>query len=116
MASNPRRARRPITPLELSQLNEGLARTLEARVLDSRGLPLPARMADEALVSATSSLLRSMLQGRRTLGLTGWHEKSGRNAKLRAELLEHVTNGNMIEAIRVAAIIHAREHVYGPDA
>jgi hypothetical protein len=100
----------------LERLNERLARLLDGHVLDSLGRPVDDRTADRILVSVASAQLHELLAGRRRHGLEGWHVRKGRNAKLLAELLEAAHGGRWRDVIRLAAVLVAREHLYGPDA
>jgi hypothetical protein len=100
----------------LGRLDEALARLIEGRVLNARGEPREDREADEALVSAAATMLRNMQALRRRMGLAPWHAGCGQNARLQAELARRAKSGEMIEVMRLAAVIHLRSHLYGPDA
>jgi hypothetical protein len=97
-------------------MDEALARLLEGRVLDARGEPREHRTADEALVSVVSTQLRNLQAFRRRMGLVGWHVGKRKNARLRAELQRRLNAGEMGEVLRLAAVIHLRSHLYGPEA
>jgi hypothetical protein len=99
-----------------ARMDEALARLIDGRVLDSRGEPREDRAADEALVSAVATQLRNMQAFRRRLKLAAWHVGRGKNAKLKADLLRRLHNGEMVEVLRLAAVIHLRTHLYGPEA
>ncbi|MCL4687506.1 MAG: hypothetical protein KJ007_02950 [Burkholderiales bacterium] len=84
------------------------------RLLD--GQPLPQKAADELLVAVVATTLRAMLCARRVHGLAPWHVAPGQNKDLAAQLQAHVANGELLEAIRVAAVMHARQHTLGGAA
>jgi hypothetical protein len=100
----------------LERLNEALARVLDGQLLDARGNPVHDSTADRVLVSMTATQLRQILHGRRNLGIEGWHARKHRNAKLLAELIDRAHGGQWIDVIRLAAVLVAREHLYGPEA
>jgi hypothetical protein len=101
---------------DLERINETLARLLDGHVLNAQGEPVQDHAADRVLVNLTAAQLRAMLDGRRRRGLAGWHVGKKRNARLLAELLEAAHGGRWNDVIRVAAVLVAREHLYGPDA
>jgi hypothetical protein len=98
------------------RLEEATAALIDRRILDVRGDPVPDRQADEVLIGVIATLLRAQLAARRLNGLGGWHVRAGQNEALKSDLAEHVANGSMLDAIRVAATIHARNHLFGPAA
>ncbi|MGE0358636.1 MAG: hypothetical protein AB7P08_17170 [Burkholderiales bacterium] len=98
------------------RLNEATAALLDRRLRNAKDEPVPDREADEVLVGVVATVLRAQLCARRVKGLAGWHAEPGRNEALRAELSSHVACGSMVDAIRVAAMIHAREHLFGGQA
>lgn len=97
-------------------MNETMAKIVDRAFLDAKGQPLPDYLADEALVRIIETAIRLQIMTRRRLGLGGWHVGKNRSGKMRAELLEHVAGGRFLEAIRCAAQLQARAHLYGPDA
>jgi hypothetical protein len=106
-------AARPI----LERLDEALVGLLDRRVLDRQGNPTnDEHVADQVLANVTGKVLKDLLAGRRKLGLSGWHFGHRRNVRLKDELLKHLKSGHMADVVRLAAVIWAREHLYGPDA
>lgn len=102
---------------KLAELDEAVMRLLSRKALDSLGRPTSNDYeADEVLVRVVSHVLRTQLTGRRRKGLAGWHANNQASAKLRNELAQHVHEGNWVEAIRVAAALYGRDHLYGPGA
>lgn len=97
-------------------IDESLAAVVDQRFRDSRGEPVPDRVADSRLVDIVSKSLRQSLTVRRMQGLSGWHVKPALNEKLIAELHEHVLVGSMVDVIRVASVIYARSHLYGAES
>lgn len=101
---------------KLAKLDEGLVRLLDRRVLSAGGEPLPDRVVDEVLVSVVAAALRNALAAQRRKGSVGWHVGKDLNERLLGDLQKCVREGGMVDALRLVAIIHAREHLYGPEA
>ena len=95
---------------------EAIASVVDRMFLNARGEPVSDRDADEVVERLVKTALHLQLATRRRNGLGGWHVGQGRSAKMLAELQDHIAGGRMLDAIRCAAQLHARAHLYGPDA
>ncbi len=100
-----------------AELDEAVVRILDRHLIGMNGQLAEDHVADRTLVSVVSFSLINLLLRRRNVGLGGWHALPvGANERFAAELAQHLAEGRMLEVIRLAAIIHARKHLYGTAA
>lgn len=72
--------------------------------------------ADEILVDMVRHEMADKLKKKRDQGKGGWFGPNCSNAFLHELLAEHLHKGDMVDVINLAAMILAREKLYGETA
>ncbi len=77
---------------------------------------MPNKEADTILVEMTAYEMHKKLCKKRKAGRGGWFGPNCSNKELKAMLVEHVSKGDMVDVINIAAMIHARTKLFGDSA
>lgn len=72
--------------------------------------------ADNLLVHEITRDMNEKLAKKRKDGYSGWHTSDCSNSDLVIMLKAHIDKGDMIDVINIAAMIHCRTKLYGPNA
>ncbi len=72
--------------------------------------------ADALLVEIASLEMQAKLEKKRDEGRGGWHTPEANNAALLKMLKAHVSKGDMVDVMNLAAMIHIRRALYGDRA
>lgn len=73
------------------------------------GMPLVNAEADRILVIGSASAMGDKLDKSRRKGRGGWWSDSCSTEYLKRTLIDHVSKGDMVDVMNLAAMIHARE-------
>ncbi len=73
------------------------------------------READDLLLECIHHLMSSRLTEQRESGFGGWHTEKCSNEDLEARLKKNLGEGDMLDVINLAAMIHLRKIMF-PDA
>lgn len=97
--------------------DEAVIALIDRRFVLANGFPVSDRDADEALLRIVSTALRLRLAALRGKGLSGWHAPGGVSSeRLVSDLKGAAARGDMLDVIVIAAKLHIRAHLHGPEA
>ena len=75
---------------------------------------LPDEQADRLLVQLAGAAMQRKLEIASVLrGRGGWHRSDCSEGYLRELLAEHVVKGDLVDVMNLAAMIYARQQLYG---
>ncbi len=77
---------------------------------------MPDEEADKLLVDKIRFDMRKKLKEKREEGKCGWYKTTCNNDELKDRLIKNINDGDMIDVINLAAMIHCRTILYGKTA
>jgi len=73
------------------------------------------QIADELLLSTAQEAMERRLDEKAQQGCHGWHGPECTNGELLEMLKRNVEKGEMVDVMNLAAMIYARERLYGTE-
>ena len=74
---------------------------------------LPGAQADKALVDIAAAAMAEKLADKRGQGRGGWHSDTCDVADLQKLLVRNLADGDMVDVMNLAAMVHVRHELYG---
>lgn len=79
-------------------------------------LRMPNEAADSILVEMAAHEMREKLAKKRKEGRGGWFAPSCSSARLKNMMMEHIEKGDYVDVLNLAAMILARQKLFGESA